>query len=920
MTSDRSIEPLLGRAAELSRLGALLDEALSGQPCVVIISGEPGIGKTTLLRQFRDDAARRGARILWPRSFGSPGAPPYWLWRSALGPPDLLREIGSERRTLIERSADRLQRLGTDDGVVLVLDDADQADGPSMRALLEVVRFLRAGRLLVCVASDDTGRAQDDWRFVRAGLSSEPVTDELPLRGLGPDDAHRALEAAVHAEIPEPIAVKAFAVTRGNPLHVGELGRWLRTRPPDAWSGAPPGTLDELIDARLQDLPARARDVVHAGAILGERFRIVEVARILDLDPDECLDLVDEAVRAGLLSTAWPGPAEFRHGAVHTLVAARIPLSERVRLHARAARVIQELGGEQLAERLGVVAHHWSAAAEGGASAEACRWARRAGDDAVRMLAVEEAERLYRVALDNAESLDATEHAELLLAMAAAAARCGHLAEAQRACRGAAAAARPLGSPRLLAAAALTLEPLGDPTWDGDIHRWCTEALASPEHDGATRVRLLARLTQASVYCGLDEEADRTSAEALRQADESGDVDLVTAALGARQLACSGPDDVDELQHLAERMIAAGSELGRPDTELWGRLWLIDSHWYAGQLAAIAAETTRLQRCADQLSGPYPRWHMLVTRSSLAFARAEFDDAERHCREAVDMFKRLGHPGAHGASMAFGLLLGHHRGNPENMLEPEAWDFGTDGRWDLFARLGRAFALVDSGRLEEAAVVYDRCGSPRSWRIPPAGRLYALALGAHVAGSLRLTEDVAWLREGLLRYRGRYVVGGAGGTNFLGPVELSLGRCARALGLWEAAREELTTAGDLCREVGAPGFRVESACELATVLVHTGDPTAARALAEETQPSARALGMTPWVTRLEALGAPAADPLTVREREISDLVADGLSNRAIARKLVISERTAQNHVQHILVKLGFSNRAQIAAWAVRRRE
>src|SRR4051812_48064137 len=189
MTSDRSIEPLLGRAAELSRLGALLDEALSGQPCVVIISGEPGIGKTTLLRQFTDDAARRGARILWPRSFGSPGAPPYWLWRSAVGPPDLLREIGSERPTLIERSADRLKRLGTDDGVVLVLDDADQADGPSMRALLDVVRFLRAGRLLVCVASDDTGRAQDDWRFVRAGLSSEPVTDELPLRGLRPDDA-----------------------------------------------------------------------------------------------------------------------------------------------------------------------------------------------------------------------------------------------------------------------------------------------------------------------------------------------------------------------------------------------------------------------------------------------------------------------------------------------------------------------------------------------------------------------------------------------------------------------------------------------------------------------------------------------------------------------------------------------------------
>ena len=119
--------------------------------------------------------------------------------------------------------------------------------------------------------------------------------------------------------------------------------------------------------------------------------------------------------------------------------------------------------------------------------------------------------------------------------------------------------------------------------------------------------------------------------------------------------------------------------------------------------------------------------------------------------------------------------------------------------------------------------------------------------------------------------------------------------------------------------MGAPAFRVESACELATVLAGAGDAAAARALAEETQPLAQALGMIPWVTRLESLCIPGADPLTVREREIAQLVADGLSNRAIARKLVISERTAENHVQHILIKLDFSNRAQIAAWAVRRR-
>jgi DNA-binding NarL/FixJ family response regulator len=116
------------------------------------------------------------------------------------------------------------------------------------------------------------------------------------------------------------------------------------------------------------------------------------------------------------------------------------------------------------------------------------------------------------------------------------------------------------------------------------------------------------------------------------------------------------------------------------------------------------------------------------------------------------------------------------------------------------------------------------------------------------------------------------------------------------------------------------GFRVEATCELAMTLARAGDPAAAYRLAEEARPLAAALGMTPWLARLAAL-APGTynDPLTARERQIAGLVAEGLSNRGIADRLVISERTAQNHVQHILVKLGFSSRAQIAAWATQRR-
>jgi DNA-binding CsgD family transcriptional regulator len=195
-----------------------------------------------------------------------------------------------------------------------------------------------------------------------------------------------------------------------------------------------------------------------------------------------------------------------------------------------------------------------------------------------------------------------------------------------------------------------------------------------------------------------------------------------------------------------------------------------------------------------------------------------------------------------------------------------------------------------------------------------AAELLLEAISARVADAVGATDDVRQLRNKLENRRGRYVVGGAGATNFLGPVELSLGICAVALQQWDEAIADLTKAKELCRAIGAPGFTVEAATLLAEVQARAGDPARARALTAETLPLATILGMTPWVERLQRL---TTTPLSQREREVAELVADGLSNREIATRLVISERTAQNHVQHILGKLGFINRAQIAAWVSR---
>jgi DNA-binding NarL/FixJ family response regulator len=137
----------------------------------------------------------------------------------------------------------------------------------------------------------------------------------------------------------------------------------------------------------------------------------------------------------------------------------------------------------------------------------------------------------------------------------------------------------------------------------------------------------------------------------------------------------------------------------------------------------------------------------------------------------------------------------------------------------------------------------------------------------------------------------------------------------------DEAVADLSAAAEQCRSLGAVAFTVEAECELAAVLGRRGGPSdaaRARRLATDARAAAARLGMARW-ERLAARSATppaAAGPLSARELEIAELVAQGLTNREIATAAFVSERTAQTHVQHILAKLGFSNRSQIASWVV----
>ncbi|MFE3227059.1 LuxR C-terminal-related transcriptional regulator [Nocardia sp. NPDC059228] len=653
----------------------------------------------------------------------------------------------------------------------------------------------------------------------------------------------------------------------------------------------------------------------------------------------------------------------FTHALVRAALHDGLPLQQRVLLHARAARAIEELYPDALDQHAAALARHYAESALAGDRAPALRWARRAGDNALRDLAFEEAARLYTVALDHTTGGPPADRGRLLLTRATAHFRAGNLEPARADCLAAGELARRTGDANLLAERALILEPVGNHLWDRDIHEWCIEALTAEasladgdQADGTTveqgggdpaladgvgslfgavdfdarsavncasgglpeslRARLLARATEAASYLGRWDEIGETSSRALALADRCGDAEALVAALRARQLACTGPEDLAERVRLAARMIDIGMRSRRPGTELWGRLWAIDNQWESGDLTAVETELSRLRWCARHTGGPMATWHVLLTEAALAQARGRFDDALRVAGQARELAESLGHPAGFGAYRSLLGTIGHHRGYPDEAFDiPPAAQRG-EVRNQLFAVLGPAFPLAESGRLDDAAGLYRGLGPPPEWDIPPFFRLIVMTVGGSIALALGYTTHIAWFADQLRPYRDRHVVSGAGNAHYFGPVPLWLGKFAAALGDSAAAERELRTALEICRDTGAQGFVVEASTDLAAVLLARGATEEALALAKAELPQAETIGMPPWTDRLRSIAAEASARavLSPREREVAQLVAAGLSNREIATALVLSERTAQNHVQHILTKLGLTNRAQIVAW------
>ncbi|MDF3048577.1 MAG: transcriptional regulator, LuxR family [Pseudonocardia sp.] len=912
---------LLGRERELAELEAWLDAAAAGHGRLVLVVGEAGIGKTRLAQEVAGRSSE--ATVAWGRCVDTEGAPPFWPWRQVLRALDAADVPAADaaspqdRFRVVDAVAGAVVEAAGAQPLLVVLDDVHWADESSLLVLRHLADRAPAAPLLLLATLRD---AEPDTPLAAAlpDLNRAPNAELLRMAGLAEVDVRRQLDALGAAGV---TAAAVHDATDGNPFFVREVARAVID---GTWTpGNPPRTVRDAVQARVDRLAPQARRFVQAGAVVGRRFPLAAVADMLDVPVPDCLAVADVAVSSGLVGQAGGGELRFAHALTRDAVRASIPTSDVVALHRAAGDALETHWAGELDAHLAELAWHRIALAPYGGGESARGWALRAAADAVRRLAFEEAVRLYRAALGVAAPWpDGTSPGRTQLDLAHACALAGDPAGGLAAAVAAADEARATGRAELLAEAALVLEPVPDPATCAVLARLCEEALgAYAAADGAVRARLLARRSQLAFYAGDHTLTRDAGIAALELARAAGDDRALVAALRARHDACPGPAGRRERIRLAAEMLALADHTGAAPTEMWGRLWRIDALVEDGRITEAADELGPLTAAVERVGGPVSAWHRDRATACVAQALGRFTEARAAARRGYERMRVIERSPATGAFLGTEWILARHVSPSDEAVELARSWVEPPPRFRTMGRISRAHLLLRAGLVDEAAAQFRQAGPPQAWTWPVFFVATGSVQAALVAIGLDRPDELAAALAALEPFRGQHVVGS--GVSYCGPAEVTLGLGALVQGRLDDAVAELEVAVHMCDRSGVPAYLAEAMHHQATAFAARaapGDRVRARAVAGESDRLVRALGMTAFTERsaelLRRLG-PGDGGLSARESEVAALVADGLTNRQIAARLVISERTAGNHVAHILTKLGFTSRSQIAAWMSR---
>jgi DNA-binding SARP family transcriptional activator/RecA/RadA recombinase len=820
----------VGRARELAALDESLGDALAGRGRIVLIAGEPGIGKSRLVDELAARARAHGAQVLVGRCWEAGGAPAYWPWVQALR--GHLPEAKRDAVALAELVAGNgVPALDTDDArfrlfsavgallrqaaeaqpLVVVLDDVHAADEPSLLLLRFVAREIVDSRLVVvCAFRDVDPTLSDPLTSTLAELVREPHTSQIALGGLNELDVAEYVELATGTLPTSELVAAIHAETEGNALFVAEVVRLLeaegRLGDPAAALRIPPG-VRAVIGQRLARLQPACRDLLAAASVLGREFTLDVLQRLGELDRDEMLDALDEAVseRAVLDMPRSPGRLRFAHALIRDTLYDDLAPMRRLRLHERAGAALEGVHAGDLAPYLSELARHYVAAAPAGAIDKAVDYARRAGDQALGQLAFEEAVRHYETALTLVD--EGVTRCELLLALGEARARAGDQRAAKEAMAEAARLAERHDLGEQLGRAALGYG--GRIIWevsrdDPELVPLLERAIeAQGDGDSALRVRLLARLAGGPLRDASfpPERKAGLSEEALAMARRLDDTATLAFALHGYILGHHSPDHTRSQLEVATELIDVAGRAGDKERVFDGLEERLCALVELGDVEAATGELAAMQRVARELRQPSQAWLVTAYEALLALLAGALDDAERLVRAARDLGEG---PQSWNAAVTYRLQLYVLRREQGRLAEIEDLVRASAGEYPtyLILRCVLVHVLCETGSEDEARSALAELARDRFASLPfDEEWLVSAGLLADAASALGEVEHAEVLYELLAPYADRIAISYPEVST--GAVARNLGVLAASIGRGDQARRHFAAAIALHRRIGA---------------------------------------------------------------------------------------------------------------------
>lgn len=961
---------LVGRQRELELLQRRLAAMLAGRGGLVLIGGEAGIGKTTLIEWLVAEARKRGALALTGGCYDLMSTPPYGPWREALAPAlssDLLDALAgasgpvsvSSQADLFDRVLRAVVALAQQQPLVLTLEDLHWSDPTSLDLLRAIARDVREQHMLLVV----TYRSGEDERLrpVMPLLVRESAAERIDLRPLEAPDIEALVAARYVLDVRDTRRLVAHLQSHaeGNPFFVGEMLHTLEAerllRPAggvwtlgDLEQAPVPALVRQIVENRLATLSDEARQALSLAAVVGHTAPFAVLRAVSGLDEDALLDALEPAIAARLVVATPDGLGlRFAHALVRETVYEDILPPRRRARHLEVTEALLAAGDPDP----DALAHHLQQAGD----PRAIDWLVLAGERAQRAVAwattVERFTDAQRLMADDPQR--AKERAWLLHRLGTALRWIDPergavvLAESQR-------VAESIGERHLAAESRAYRGMLlcftgkvrqGLPEMEQAVAEF--DAIA-PARDSDFKGRVNPARGSLAIQLGIvgriresNAAAEQVLAEIVRH--ELGPADFSSSDIGTWDSASTAAAQAGS----ACMAIAFNhARLGRTDEARTmfrrsrdilvsiGHFAMVYGN-YLGELATVTVpfeldQPRRREEVAASVAESWRQAHGAMrtdlppraTRLPLLVIEGDWADM----RELSEQFRQAhANVAQHSrASIALGTVA-RFQGDHELAWRQvrERLPHGPDhepGDTEfvsalLLQRLAAALAL-DVGDLPLARAWLDACERWLAWSGTVLGQAdVELLWSMWEEQSGNLANALARGERALALARDpRQPLALLAAQRFLG-------RLARLDERWDDAESYLTDALELAERCGAVFERALTLLELAERCGATGVTEEAQALVDQVNDICIPLDARPTIARADALAARLSSNavvpgLTPRELDVLRLVAQGLTDAEVAERLFLSRRTVSSHLTSIYTKLDVSNRAAATRWAI----